>query len=183
MNIQHKPALIVGFVGAILALLVAFGVKLTDAQDAAILGAVTSALAMVSAFWPWEPPKSGAAPKAPPGVATMALFALALACGCTPAEQQTASTIATGGEVACMMVMSIEDPALEPVCATGEEIVKIVIAYVASHNGQPPTVTTDAATGVTKISSDAFKALAARPEVRTRWVNRCAKVTTGKVSP
>lgn len=48
---QNEPALIAGGVGAVLALLIAFGVPITPEQKLAVLGIVAPAYALFSAFW------------------------------------------------------------------------------------------------------------------------------------
>lgn len=51
MNPNDEPALIAGCVGALLVLLTAFGVPITDAQKVAVIGFVGPAYALVAAFW------------------------------------------------------------------------------------------------------------------------------------
>lgn len=45
-----EPSVVTGFVAAVLALLVAYGVTVTDAQNAAIMGIAAAIIALVQAF-------------------------------------------------------------------------------------------------------------------------------------
>ena len=48
--LSKEPALITGLVAAIITLLVAYGVNITDGQTAAIMGAIGAVIALAQAF-------------------------------------------------------------------------------------------------------------------------------------
>lgn len=47
-KVRREPAIVVGIVGALISLLLAFGLELTVQQQGAIMGAVVAALALVT---------------------------------------------------------------------------------------------------------------------------------------
>ena len=122
-----------------------------------------------------------------------ALLALATCCivaafvpalACTPAAQQTATTVAAGVEAACLAVVSIEAPQDEPLCVLGDELAVAVIDYIAQHGGTPPAVVSSTATGRTMVPHDLYDALRRRPAVLARKVKApVCKPAPGTVAP
>ena len=61
MNLVSFPVAVMGVVNAVLALLLAFGVNVTEAQTAAIVGAVNALLVLAGFLWDMRTKKNAAA--------------------------------------------------------------------------------------------------------------------------
>jgi len=105
---------------------------------------------------------------------------LATTAACTPAAQQTATTVASVVEVGCLALVSVEAPNLEPLCVQGDELAQAIIDYIAAHAGNAPSVTTDAQ-GHTVVSADLYAGLVAKPAVKGR--RAAPKCAGGRVAP
>jgi hypothetical protein len=159
-----EPAILVGALASILALLIAFGVHISDIQTHAIVTVVTAFAPLVAAFVirsqvsPATPPPPAppAAPKPPPSAAVMAmLFVLPFALGCNSTEW-TVARDATG--VVCAVAVQSTNPELAPICAGLDEVEAVVAQLVAEHQAQ-----VGAAAGPYKPDQDAiYEALRAR---------------------
>ena len=64
------PVVVVGVVNTVLALLIAFGVNVTEGQSAAIVAVVNAVLALGAYLWDLRAKKKAAAPPTPPAPAT-----------------------------------------------------------------------------------------------------------------
>lgn len=110
--------------------------------------------------------------------AVLVAGALALG-GCTPAGQQTASQFISGADLGCILVVSVVDPAAEPLCITGEELATAIAAFVAAHGSAPAVATS--ADGKTVLPAEVHAALAAKPAIKARKV--APKCRAGQVAP
>jgi hypothetical protein len=185
--IRREPVVLVQAVTLALGVAVAFGLHLTDKQDAAIVGLVAFlgaifARGKVTPVVEAEPPKQGpyrvapppandAAPPTPKTAARVAMTCaagLALCCSaalleaaCTPAEQQEAAKIIDGAEAFCALVLDVADPSREPLCVQGQELADAGLKYVETR-------TTPDATPALAVDSSCYSKLAANPKVKAR---------------
>jgi hypothetical protein len=119
------------------------------------------------------------------GLILLVLCALALLSGCTPAAQSTAIKIAAGAEVACVLVVSVEAPGDEGLCAKGQELADAIIDYVGAHAAEKVAVT-ETPDGKTVVPAPVFARLKAKPELAARKFSRakpCPKLPEGTVAP